>query len=305
MKLIIPGGSGFLGLYLADYFSQQGWEVVILSRSAKASTDKNIRFVQWDGKTLGDWAKELEGADAVVNMAGRTVNCRYTDTNKAEILNSRIDSTRILGEAIAKCQQAPRLWLNSSSATYYKDTRGDLPANDEYNGETGQDFSMGVCQAWEKAFDEAVVPNSVRKIALRTSIVIGKGGGAMEPILNLVRRFVGGAQGAGTQYISWVHLHDFARVIDFLIERDDISGVINCAAPNPEQNKDFMRKLRKACRVPFGLPMPVFLLRFGAILIQTEAELILKSRKVVSKRLAEAGFEFEYPTLEKAFAEIV
>ena len=164
---------------------------------------------------------------------------------------------------------------------------------------------MGVCQAWEKVFNEANVGRSVRKIALRTTIVIGKGGGAMEPILNLVRRFVGGAQGPGTQFISWVHIHDFARVIDFLIQREEISGAINCAAPNPEQNKDFMAKLRKACGVPFGIPMPVFLLKFGAILIQTEVELILKSRKVISKRLAEAGFEFEYPTLEKAFAEIV
>lgn len=305
MKLIIPGGSGFLGLYLAAYFSQKGWEVVILSRSEKNGKDKNIRFVKWDGKTLDNWAKELEGADVVVNMAGRTVNCRYTEENKAEILNSRINSTRVLGEAIAQCQQVPKIWINSSSATYYKDTRGDLPPNDEYNGQTGTDFSMGVCQAWEKAFNESAVPDSVRKIALRTTIVLGKGGGAMQPIINLVRRFVGGAQGLGTQYISWVHIHDFARVIDFLIERDDISGVVNCAAPNPEQNKDFMRKLRKACGVSFGLPMPVFLLRFGAILIQTEVELILKSRKVVSKRLAEAGFEFEYPTLEKAFEEIV
>jgi len=304
MKLIIPGGSGFLGLYLAEYFNKKGWEVVILSRSEKNSST-GIRYLRWDGKTLGPWAKELDGADAVVNVAGRTVNCRYTEANKAEILNSRLDSTKVLGQAIAQCSLAPKVWINSSSATYYKDTRGDLPANDEYNGKTGQDFSMGVCQAWEKTFEEAAVPTAVRKIALRSAIVIGKTGGAMKPILNLVNKFLGGAQGLGTQYISWVHVHDFARIVDFLIERTDIAGAVNCAAPHPELNKDFMAKLRKACGVSFGLPMPEWMLRMGAVMIQTEAELILKSRKVVSKRLEEAGFVFDYPTVEKAFEEIV
>ena len=304
MKLIIPGGSGFLGLYLAEYFSKKGWEIVILTRGAKAPQG-NIRYVHWDGKTIGPWADELDGADAVVNMAGRTVNCRYTDKNKAEILNSRLDSTKVLGEAIAKAANPPKIWINSSSATYYKDTRGSLPANDEYNGQTGSDFSMGVCQAWEKQFNESATPANVRKIALRSTIVLGKQGGAMEPILGLVKKFAGGAQGPGTQYISWVHVHDFARIVDFLIERTDITGAINCAAPNPELNRDFMSKLRKACKVPFGLPMPEWMLRMGAVLIQTETELILKSRKVVSKRLEEAGFNFDYPTVEKAFEEIV
>ena len=304
MKLIIPGGSGFLGLYLAEYFSKKGWEVVILTRGAKAPLG-NIRYVHWDGKTIDSWADELDNADAVVNMAGRTVNCRYTDKNKAEILNSRLDSTKVLGEAIAKAANPPKIWINSSTATYYKDTRGDLPANDEYNGQTGEGFSVGVSQAWEKVFNEAPVPSNVRKIALRSTIVLGKQGGAMDPILGLVKKFLGGAQGPGTQYISWVHVHDFARIVDFLIERTDIAGVINCAAPNPELNRDFMAKLRKACKISFGLPMPEWMLRMGAVLIQTEAELILKSRKVVSKRLEEAGFQFDYPTVEKAFEEIV
>ncbi len=304
-KLVIPGGSGFLGLYLADYFSQKGWDVVIFSRSQKKSENSKIRYVQWDGKTLGDWVKEIDGADALVNMAGRTVNCRYTEENKAQILNSRLDSTKVLGEAIAQASHPPEVWINSSSATYYKDTRGDAPANDEYHGQTGNDFSMGVCQAWERVFQEAKVPDSVRKIPLRTTIVIGKGGGAMGPILNLVRKGLGGAQGPGTQYISWVHIHDFARCTDFLIAQKEVSGVINCAAPQPELNRDFMRKLRKACGVPFGMPLAVWMLKLGAILIKTEVELILKSRKVISKRLEELGFEFEYPTLEKAFAEIV
>jgi uncharacterized protein (TIGR01777 family) len=304
-KLIIPGGSGFLGLYLADFFASKNWQVVILSRSSKKSPNNNIRFVQWDGKSLGDWAKEIDGADAVVNMAGRTVNCRYTDENKAQILNSRLDSTKVLGEAIAQASNPPSVWINSSSATYYKDTRGDLPPNDEYNGQTGNDFSMGVCQAWERVFEEAKVQDVVRKIPLRTTIVIGKGGGAMGPILNLVRWGLGGKQGPGTQYISWVHLQDFARVVDFLIQHKEVEGVINCAAPNPELNQDFMRKLRKACKQPIGIPLSVGMLKLGAMMIKTEVELLLKSRKVVSKRLEELGFEFDYPTLEAAFEEIV
>jgi uncharacterized protein len=303
MKIIIPGGSGFLGLYLADFFDKKGWEVVVLSRTEKKLD--HIRFVKWDGKTLGAWASELDGADLVVNMAGRTVNCRYTEKNKAEILSSRLDSTKILGEAIAKCVNPPKLWINSSTATYYKDTRGDLPANDEYEGQTGNDFSMGVAQAWEKIFYDAPTATSVRKIALRTSIVLGKKDGAMGPILGLTKKFLGGTQGPGTQFISWVHIHDFARTVEFLTERTDIAGPINCAAPNPVMNKEFMAKLRKAAKVPFGLPMPEFLLRFGAILIQTEVELILKSRKVISKRLEEAGFQFDFPTVDLAFKDLI
>jgi uncharacterized protein (TIGR01777 family) len=304
VKMIIPGGSGYLGLYLASYFSDKNWEVVILTRSV-GKDSKNIRFVHWDGKNPGEWFKELDGADVIVNMAGRTVNCRYTKKNKAEILNSRIDSTKILGEAIKACIQAPKLWINSSSATYYRDTRGDLPANDEYNGLSGNDFSMSVCQAWEKTFFDAQISESVRKIALRTSIVLGKSGGAMIPILGLTRKFMGGMQGPGNQFISWVHIKDFVKTIEFLIEKTDMSGVINCAAPKPLINKEFMSKLRKALKISIALPMPTWLLSFGAILIQTESELILKSRKVVSKKLKDAGFVFEYECVEDAFEEIV
>jgi uncharacterized protein len=302
--MIIPGGSGYLGLYLANYFSDKNWEVVILSRSVGKSA-KNIRFVHWDGKNPGEWFKEIDGADVIVNLAGRTVNCRYTKKNKAEILNSRIDSTKILGEAIAKCVHPPKLWINSSSATYYRDTRGDAPANDEYNGLSGNDFSMSVCQAWEKSFYDTQISASVRKIALRCSIVLGKNGGAMEPILGLTRKFLGGAQGPGNQFISWVHIKDFARTIEFLIEKPDLSGAINCAAPNPVINKEFMAKLRKTVKISIGMPMPAWLLGFGAVLIQTEPELILKSRKVISKKLEDAGFVFEYGIVADAFKEIV
>lgn len=302
-KLIIPGGSGFLGLQLARHFSAKGWTVYILSRQQKQSNG-NIHFLHWDGKTLGDWAKELNGADAVVNMAGRTVNCRYNETNKKQILDSRIDSTRILGKAIAATATPPKVWINSSSATIYQDTRGNLPPNDEYEGKIGTDFSMNICKAWEKEF-MAVPTVKLRKVALRTAIVIGKEpGGAMEYLINLSKFWLGGTQGSGEQFISWVHLKDFGRVVEFLIEKEYISGVINCAAPNPVTNQHFMKALRKAVGRSWGLPIPRFLLEIGAVFLRTQTELVLKSRKVVSKRLEEEGFQFEYPTIQTAFEDI-
>jgi hypothetical protein len=302
-KLIIPGGSGFLGLQLARHFVAKGWTVYILSRQQKKSEGK-IHFLNWDGKTLGAWAKEIDGADAMVNMAGRTVNCRYNDSNKKQILDSRIDSTRILGEAVAQATNKPKVWINSSSATIYQDTRGTLPANNEYDGKVGTDFSMNICKAWEKEFTEAP-SEAVRKIALRSAIVIGKEpGGAMEYLINLSKLWLGGTQGSGQQFVSWVHLTDFGRVVEFLIEKEHISGVVNCAAPNPVTNQAFMQELRLALGRSWGLPMPKFLLEFGAIFLRTQTELVLKSRKVVSKRLEEEGFQFKYPTIQAAFEEI-
>ncbi|BDS13275.1 TIGR01777 family oxidoreductase [Aureispira anguillae] len=302
-RLVIPGGSGYLGLQLAQYFSTKGWEVFVLSRRYYPPQG-SIQFLEWDGKTLGDWAKVMEGADVVVNMAGRTVNCRYNATNKKQILDSRIDSTRIIGKAIAQAANPPKLWLNSSSATIYQDTRGAIPANDEYNGKIGTDFSMNICKAWEKEFMAAVTP-SVRKIALRTAIVIGKEpGGAMEYLINLTKFWLGGTQGSGQQFISWVHLSDFIRVVDFLIGKEHISGIINVAAPQPVTNQSFMAELRKAIGRSWGLPMPKVLLELGAVFLGTQTELVLKSRKVVSTRLKEEGFQFEYERIEDAFKEI-
>lgn len=302
-KLIIPGGSGFLGLQLARHFGAKGWMVYILSRQKKTS-EGNIHYLHWDGKTLGAWAKEIDGADALVNMAGRTVNCRYNETNKKQILDSRIDSTRILGEAVAQATTKPKVWINSSSATIYQDTRGSLPANNEYDGKIGTDFSMNICKAWEKEF-KAAPSDRVRKIALRSAIVIGKEpGGAMEYLINLSKLWLGGTQGSGQQFISWVHLEDFGRIVDFLIEQEHISGVINCAAPNPVTNQTFMKELRTAVGRSWGLPVPKFLLEVGAIFLRTQTELVLKSRKVVSKRLEEEGFQFKYARIQTAFKEI-
>jgi uncharacterized protein len=301
-KIIIAGGSGYLGQYLAEHWVQQGKEIIILSRSARP-TKNGITYLAWDGKTLGAWQTALEGAQALINLAGRTVDCRYTAENKRQIMDSRVDSTRILGEAIAACTNPPKVWFNSSTATIYNDTRDDAPANDESSQNIGSDFSMTVAKEWERALHESDTPNT-RKIALRISIVLGKGGGAIVPLLALSRFWLGGAQGGGNQWFSWVHIEDVARSIDFLLADDTLQGVFNIAQPEPMRNKDVMRALRRAVRRSWGLPMPAFLLRIGAIFIRTEAELVLKSRKVVSSRLPKAGFSFKYENLDEALREI-
>lgn len=303
-KIVLAGGTGFLGDYLAQYFTAQGKEVVIFSRSKRQKAPKNVRYAVWDGERLGDWAKELEGAQALINLAGRTVDCRYTEENKRQIMESRTRSTRVLGEAVAACAVPPAVWFNSSTATIYNHTRLDQPANDEFSTNIGSDFSMTVAKEWERVFNEANTPQT-RKIALRISIVLGKGGGAMTPLLRLAKLWLGGTQGSGKQAFSWVHIEDVARSIDFLLQRSDLSGVFNIAQPQPVSNDEFMRALRQAVGRSWGLPMPKILLRFGAVLIRTEAELILKSRNVVSRRLKEAGFRFKYDNLTDALNEIV
>lgn len=305
MKIILPGGSGFLGQAIAQYYLQQSsdHDIVVLSRRPTA-LHQGVQYVQWDGKTLqGAWATYLEGADALVNMAGRTVNCRYTEANKRQILDSRLDSTAILGEAVRQLSTPPKVWLNSSSATIYKDTRGDAPANTEASAHIGDDFSMSVCQRWEAAFWEAV-PDTVRGIVLRTAIVLGDGS-ALAPLAGLAKLGLGGTQGSGQQYFSWIHLQDFIRAVDFLIQTPHAQGIYNLAAPHPVTNQEQMRLMRQAVGRSFGLPLAPWMLKLGALMMGTETELVLKSRKVVSQRLAEAGFHFDYPRLENALQDLL
>lgn len=301
-KIVIPGGAGYLGRYLAAHFVGQGCEVVVLSRTARQPHD-SVRYVAWDGATHGDWVGELEGAAAVINLAGRSVNCRYNARNRRAIYDSRLDSTRVLGAAIAASTRPPRVWLNASSATIYRHALDR--AMDEWTGEIGQGFSVDVCQRWEQTFFESATPRT-RKAALRTAIVLGKGrGGAMEPFLNITRRGLGGAMAGGRQYVSWIHIEDFARAVQWIMEHDELAGAINVAAPEPRTNADFMRVLRLVCRQPLGLPSARWMLEIGAFVLRTETELLLKSRRVVPARLLQSGFEFRYPKLYDALQQIV
>jgi len=307
-KVVIAGGSGLLGTLLARRFHEGGAEVVVLSRHPTLAP---WRSVEWDGHSLGAWAGAIDGADAVINLAGRSVNCRYTPANREEILRSRIDSTRVIRQALAVTSNAPKVWLQMSTATIYAH-RTDAP-NDEFTGIIGGAepdapeswrFSTDVAKQWEAAGVSAALPRT-RRVILRTAMVMApQRHGTFALLRSLVRRGLGGRAASGRQYISWIHHLDFVRAIDFLIGRDDIAGVVNLAAPEPLPNADFMRALREACGVRIGLPAAPWMLSLGAWAMRSETELILKSRRVVPARLVEGGFEFAYPSWPEAARDL-
>lgn len=305
-SLILAGGSGFLGQVLAKHFQSLGWEAVVLTRSPVGN--RTAREVRWDAETLGEWARELEGVAAVVNLTGRSVDCRYNARNRRLIMDSRVDSTRVIGQAIARCQEPPRVWLNASSATIYRHTFG--PAWDEGGAdftptpEVKDEFSLEVIHAWERALNEAVTPRT-RKVAIRTTMVLGQARNSVFPVLRrLARLGLGGRMGSGEQFVSWLHETDFLRAVEFLIAHEELSGPINLAAPNPVPNHELMRAFRELVGVPVGLPATAWMLEVGAFFLRTETELILKSRRVVPGRLLQAGFEFRFPELRGALAEL-
>ena len=299
-KVIIAGGSGFLGQALASSLLKDDYEVVILGRSEKAGP--NGKFVHWDAKNLGDWSKELEGATALFNLAGRSIDCRYTEKNKALILNSRIDSTKVLGEAIKKCEEPPKVWLNASTATVYKDIRGDLKPHDENSETDAEGFAEDVGRAWEKTFFDAS-NEGVRQVAMRISIVLGEGGGAFPVMRRLTKLGLGGSQGPGTQWISWLHIDDWVGIAKFLMKNSAISGPVNLAAPNPVTNQEFMRCMRKQfAPLGIGFPAPTPAIYLGGVFMGTEPDLVLKSRKVISRVLAEQKFDFKFPQIGKALS---
>lgn len=304
MNILIAGGSGQLSTILARAFQADGHQVTVLSRKA---VEKPWRVVAWDARTLGNWTIEIESADVVINLAGRSVNCRYNEQNRQEIIESRVDSTRIIGEAIARALNAPRLWLQMSTATIYAH-RFDVP-NDEYTGILGGSepnvpetwrFSIEVAKQWERAVDEAVTPKT-RKIKMRSAMVMSPdAGGVFDTLITLVKCGLGGRADDGKQFVSWIHYEDFVRAIYWLIDNNEMEGVVNLAAPNPVTNAEFMSQLRTAQGVLFGLPATKLMLEIGAVFMNTETELILKSRRVIAKKLMDSGFEFRFETWQKA-----
>ncbi|MEK3786340.1 TIGR01777 family oxidoreductase [Paenibacillus sp. FSL K6-1230] len=291
-KVVLAGGTGFIGQYFAQRWQEQGYTVKIISRQEG--------HISWDD-TNGIVAA-LEGAELLVNLAGRSVNCRYNERNKAEILNSRTTTTEKLGAAIAGCEKPPPVWINSSTATIYRHAE-DRPMTEEH-GELGSGFSVEVAKAWEHAFFSCDCPDT-RQIALRISIVLGPDGGVLGPYRNLVKWGLGGPQGSGKQMFSWIHVEDLYRIVRFLQDHEQLDGVFNCASPQPVSNTQLMRELRSALGAPIGLPAPAWLLEMGAGLIGTETELILKSRWVIPERLERAGFAFTYPTLKQTLKDIL
>jgi uncharacterized protein (TIGR01777 family) len=308
LKIVIPGGSGQVGTLLARHFVARGDDVLVLSR---APAQAAWRTAAWDAVTLGPWAGEIDGADVVINLAGRTVNCRYNETNRRQMMDSRVFSTRAVGQAIAQARNPPRVWLQASTATIYAH-RFDAP-NDEATGIIGGgepgapklwDYSVEIAKAWEEECNKANTPRT-RRVLLRSAMTMGPDkGGIFDTLLTLVRRGLGGTAGNGRQYISWVHERDFVSVIDWLIAREDFTGPVNIASPNPLPNAEFMRELRRAAGVRIGLPATAWMLELGAVFMRTETELILKSRRVVPGRLLEAGFTFAFPTWPEAAKDL-
>jgi len=300
-KLIVAGGTGFLGQAITEYFINDFDKIVILSRSGNKKIGK-IHYVHWDAKTLGKWSTELEGAIAVINLSGKNVNTRYTKRNKDLILSSRIEATKVIGEAISKCNTPPLLWINGSAAHIYKDSE-NVPMT-ESAGRLGSGFWAEVCQAWEKACTDFDLPET-RRIILRTSLVFGRQGGVLPMLIGIVKKGLGGKMGTGRQQVSWIHTTDYCRIIKWIIGNSDASGVYNLAAPQPVTNKNLMKLLRKKLRIPFGLSSPAWLIEIGAFFMRTETELILKSSYVIPEKLLKEGFKFKYNTIEECLEDLI
>ena len=315
MKIIIPGGTGQVGGVLRRALADRGDEVVVLSRRPEQLED-GVRHVLWDGRTPGAWTAEFDGADAVVNLAGRTVSCRYTDTNLRQMMDSRVDSTRVVGEAIARAARPPRVWLQMSTATIYADARSrpdDLP-HDERTGIIGGEepdvplyweYSVRIARRWEETQAQADVPGT-RRVALRTAMVMTPDRGGVFDYLSWMARIgLGGPVAGGRQYVSWIHGEDFVRAVELLIDREDIDGPVNLAAPDPVPQRELMRLLRRAWGRRPGLPATRLMAEVGAFVLRSDTELLLKSRRVAPGRLLDAGFTFAHPRWDEAARDLV
>ncbi|WP_026905587.1 TIGR01777 family oxidoreductase [Paucisalibacillus globulus] len=291
-KVILAGGTGFIGKYFENRFNKLGYTVLIISRQRE--------HITWDDKQ--GIIVALEDAEMVINLAGKSINCRYNEKNKQAIIDSRITTTKILGECILACKHPPKVWMNSSTVTIYRDA-DDRPMR-ETDGEIGTGFSVDVASKWEEEFNKFDLPNT-RKIALRIAIVLGKEGGAFTPYRNLVKFGLGGKQSNGKQKISWIHIEDLFRIVHFLQNRPDLEGTFICSSTNPISNEEFMRSIRKCMGKKIGIPASKWMIELGAFVIRTESELVLKSRWVLPERLNQADFDFIYKELDSTLKDII
>jgi uncharacterized protein len=298
-RIILAGGSGFVGQALAPVLIAKGCEVIVLGRGA-AHRESGVDYLQWDGTTLGEWSTAIDGADAIVNLTGKNVNCRHTSGNRREIIRSRVDSVRVLGEATVRCKTPPKIFVQASGIGYYGDT-GDRTADED--APNGTDFSAEVCRQWEGAFDLLDLP-ATRKVVLRLGVVLGREGGALPILEKLTRWFLGGAVGSGRQYMSWIHVADIVRMFVLAIEQSELAGAFNATAPAPVTNSEFMSKLRRALHRPWSPPVPAPFAKVGAWLMGTEGELALLSYRCAPRRFLDQGFTFQFPALRDALADL-
>jgi len=326
MRILIPGGSGQVGTLLARHLYAAGHEVTVLSRHPQDHPEQHWRTLFWDGATAGPWAEEIHRSDAVIHLSGRSVNCRYNAENRREIFDSRVKPTLLLGQLIAASPTPPPIWMNASTSTFYRSAFGDPDRpQDEFTGELGDlpsergtrepanlpetwSFSIDVAHRWEEALAAIPTPRT-RKIRLRSSMTMSPdAGGVFSVFSNLVRCGLGGTQGSGKQFVSWIHDVDYCRATDLLLAHpeitDETDGVINLTAPEPLSNRDFMRSLRHAWGKSFGLPATRWMLEIGTFAMRTETELVLKSRRVVPSLLLKHGFEFQFPTWPEAAKDL-
>lgn len=300
--VVIIGANGFLGRYLCRHYSRNGKEVVAIARNREGWSGDGM-FLEWDGENLGPWTYALEDAEMVINLAGKSVNCRYGPENRKAILESRVKTTEVVGRAIAACRIPPKLWINSSTATWYRHAE-DRP-QDEWSGEPGTGFSCDVARAWEDAFFTAKVPAETRKVAIRTGMVLANEPGTVYDVLSgLVHKALGGTMGSGSQRISWIHMDDFLRAVEQIMRNPFLEGLVNVTAPDFPTNREWMRMFREAKGMPIGLPATESMLALGAAFLGTETELVLKSRWAEPLRLKEEDFKWRYPKAADAIEDL-
>ncbi len=303
--IVLGGGSGFLGRSLIPLLRKHGYRVVILTRNPSSSRDAEVQEIAWDGKTLGGWCEALDGAAAVINLTGKSVNCRYTPKNRREIIDSRVDSVHAIAEALALCQRPPSVWVQASSLAIYGNT-GEQWCSDD--APPGAGFPVEICLQWEQAFHAATAPQT-RKAVLRIGLALGKTEGNNYGILGtlrtLVKAYLGGAVGTGRQYVSWIHTDDLNRMFLEVVENETLHGAFNATGPKPVTNAELMRELRHALRRPWSPPVPALVARLGAWLMRTEALLALTGRRCAPDRFLEHGFRFQFPELRPTLENVL
>jgi uncharacterized protein (TIGR01777 family) len=298
-RIVIAGGSGFIGTALAKEFAGRGYEVIVLTRRSRVRRD-GVREVVWDGEHPGDWIPFLDGAEAVVNLTGRSINCPHTPENLREIIASRVNSVNTIAAAIGQVKTPPRVWVQASAAGFYGDTKNNLC---DENSPAGNDPLAGICRQWEKAFNSATAPQT-RRVVLRIGFVLGRDGGALPVLARLTKLFLGGAAGNGRQFISWIHLADLVRMFVTAVENENLSGTFNAVAPNAVTNAEFMRELRRALHRPWSPPASVFAVKIGSRLMGSEASLALVSQRCAPKNFLATGFEFQFSNLRAALENL-
>jgi uncharacterized protein (TIGR01777 family) len=300
-KVILAGGSGFVGQSLAPLLLSRGYEVVVLTRAPPSIKRDGVLSVHWDGKNLGDWARVLDGATALVNLTGRSINCRHTPENRRQIVESRVDSVHVLGAALARAKQPPPVFVQAAGIGIYGD------AGDRWCDESaphGDDFVTEVCEKWEGAFDQVNAPQT-RKVLLRLGVALGAEGGFLQVLAKLTRCFLGGQIGNGRQFVSWIHMADLCRIFLTSIERPEIEGLYNATSPNPVTNAEFMRELRRTLHRPWSPPVPKFAARLGAWLMGTAPSLAFASQRGIPKHLLAQDFRFDFPELRLALTNLL